>query len=245
MVVLPGAVHRSYEFPSSVRGRIWAQAGGIAGADRYLRERYAAVRQTIVVRFSDIGTSPSCALLPRKRRLIGIADVNAEIELSARTMECTPSSLECSYCPMLLGNSWVKSQTRPFMRQFISIAMLGLILCVAACGKPERGPKGDPGPEGPKGDRGENGSPGSAGPPGPPGPQGPAGPSSQMRIIRQSCTSTACTATCNENEVLVTAYCGPSRQDAKVLTERAVSCGIMPDPEHSPLVAVCVSTTPP
>jgi len=132
-----------------------------------------------------------------------------------------------------------------FMRQFISIAMLGLILCVAACGKPESGPKGDPGPAGPKGDRGENGSPGSVGPSGPAGPQGPAGPSSQMRIIRQSCGSTACTATCNENEVLVTAYCGPSRQDAKVLTERAVSCGIIPDPEHSPLVAVCVSTTPP
>jgi Collagen triple helix repeat (20 copies) len=132
-----------------------------------------------------------------------------------------------------------------FMRQFISIAMLGLILCVAACGKPEPGPKGDPGPAGPKGDRGENGSPGSAGPAGPAGPQGPAGPSSQMRIIRQNCGSTACTATCNENEVLVTAYCGPSRQDAKVLTERSVSCGIIPDPEHSPLVAVCVSTTPP
>ncbi len=115
-----------------------------------------------------------------------------------------------------------------FMRQFISIAMLGLILCVAACGKPESGPKGDPGPAGPKGDRGENGSPGSAGPAGPAGPQGPAGPSSQMRIIRQSCGSTACTATCNENEVLVTAYCGPSRQDAKVLTERSVSCGIIP-----------------
>lgn len=39
---------------------------------------------------------------------------DAEIELSAETMGCTPSSLECSDCPMLLGTSWVKSQTRLF-----------------------------------------------------------------------------------------------------------------------------------
>jgi hypothetical protein len=154
-----------------------------------------------------------------------------------------PSSLEYSYSPMLSGALEVTHEI--LMRQFISIAMLGLILCVAACGKPEPGPKGDPGspgPAGPKGDRGEDGSPGAAGPP---GPQGPAGVSSQTRIIRQPCASTTCTATCNENEVLVAAYCGPSRQNAKVLTERSVSCGVTPDLEHSPLVAVCVSTTPP
>ena len=157
-------------------------------------------------------------------------------------VKCRKRRLECSCYPMLFGELLSEVTHETFMRQFISIAMLGLILCVAACGKPEQGSKGDPGPAGPKGDRGENGSPGSAGPA---GPQGPAGPSSQMRIIRQSCGSTACTATCNESEVLVAAYCGPSRQDAKVLTERSVSCGITPDPEHSPLVAVCVSTTSP
>jgi len=139
---------------------------------------------------------------------------------------------------------WAKSR-RTVMRQFVSIAVLGLMLCVAACGKPEPGPKGDPGPEGPAGPKGDRGESGALGPTGPPGPQGPAGQSSQTRIIRQACTSASCTATCNENEVLVTAYCGSSRHDAKVLTERSVSCGIIPDSEHSPVVVVCISATPP
>src|SRR5690349_24521521 len=121
-----------------------------------------------------------------------------------------------------------------FMRKFISIAMLGLILCVAACGKPEPGPKGDPGspgPAGPKGDRGENGSPGPAGPP---GPQGPAGSSSQTRVIRQTCASTACTAACNENEVLVTAYCGPSRQNARYSLSVRCLVALPPTPSTVP-----------
>ena len=140
------------------------------------------------------------------------------------------------------------------MRKLLSVVFLGFILCVAGCGKPEPGPKGDAGPSGPKGDagpagpagpRGDRGETGPAGPAGPAGPQGSAGTSSQVRVIRQTCASTTCTAACNESEVLVAAYCGPSRQSATVLTERSVSCGVTPDPERNPLVVVCISAPPP
>jgi hypothetical protein len=124
------------------------------------------------------------------------------------------------------------------------IAIVGVTLCLASCGKPEPGPKGDPGPQGPAGPQGERGQVGPVGPQGPAGPAGAAGASSRTRVIRQSCDTTACTATCGENEVLIAAYCGPGRQNATVLSEHAVSCGTVPDPSHSPLVAVCVATSP-
>ena len=119
-------------------------------------------------------------------------------------------------------------------------AVFALVLCVAACGKPEPGPKGDqgpPGPAGPKGDPGDNGVPG---PQGLAGPQGPPGPASQMRILRQSCATQTCTLNCDEGEVLVSAYCGPQRQPPNILTERSVSCGVVPDAAKSPLVVVCL-----
>jgi hypothetical protein len=45
------------------------------------------------------------------------------------------------------------------------------------------------------------------------------------------------TAACNQDEVLVTAYCGPGRSAVTLINERSVSC-----PRRaatSPLVAVC------
>jgi hypothetical protein len=75
---------------------------------------------------------------------------------------------------------------------------------------------------------------GSAGPPGPQGVQGPAGPpgpAAAIRIVRSNCIATTCTAECEPNEVLVSAYCGPNRLPA--------SCGVVPSASNSPLVAVC------
>jgi len=43
--------------------------------------------------------------------------------------------------------------------------------------------------------------------------------------------------------VLVTAYCGIERKPASFLTERSVSCGVVPSAANSPLVAVCVSAS--
>ena len=132
------------------------------------------------------------------------------------------------------------------MRILKLAAVVGLALCLASCGReaPKQGPKGDPGPAGPAGPKGDRGEIGPPGPQGAPGPAGPAGPASQMRIVRQNCSESACTVQCNDNEVLVSAYCGPSRRNATVLTERSVSCGIIPDSANTPLVAVCVAASP-
>jgi len=126
-----------------------------------------------------------------------------------------------------------------------TLAALTLCAALAACGQaPQQGPKGDPGPAGPKGDKGDPGTPGAPGPQGPQGPAGQPGPAAAIRIIQQSCAGgTACIATCHANEVLVTAYCGPTRNPAKFLTERSASCGAVPDTADSPLVAVCASAS--
>jgi len=63
-----------------------------------------------------------------------------------------------------------------------------------------------------------------------------------VRIVRTSCVASTCLAECQPNEVLVTAYCGPNRRAATFLTERSASCGVVPNPANSPLVAVCASS---
>ncbi len=131
------------------------------------------------------------------------------------------------------------------MRVPILLAMMAISLSLAACGKPQPGPKGDQGPAGAPGPQGERGEVGPPGPPGPAGPPGPMGRSAQIRVLRQNCTAATCAVTCNDNEVLVTAYCGPNRQNATILGERSVSCGVVPDPARSPLVAICVAVASP
>jgi hypothetical protein len=82
---------------------------------------------------------------------------------------------------------------------------------------------------------------GDQGPPGPKGPQGDAGPpstTSGIRIVRSNCDETTCRVQCSENEMLLTAYCGPKRNPAIIPTERAATCP-NPMPVNSPLVAVC------
>jgi Collagen triple helix repeat (20 copies) len=117
-----------------------------------------------------------------------------------------------------------------------------LLASLAACGK---GPQGDPGPAGPQGPKGDVGPAGPAGPPGPPGLQGergPAGPPSpSIRVVRSDCVS-GCSVQCQDNEVLITAYCGPTRNQAQFLSERGASCGPAPNASNTPLVAVCVAS---
>jgi hypothetical protein len=82
---------------------------------------------------------------------------------------------------------------------------------------------------------------GDQGPPGPKGPQGDAGPpstTSGIRIVRSNCDETTCRVQCGENEMLLTAYCGPNRNLAIIPTERSATCR-NPMPVNSPLVAVC------
>src|SRR5262249_45942238 len=92
---------------------------------------------------------------------------------------------------------------------------VALLVGLGACGK---GPQGDAGPPGRQGPKGDAGPIGPAGPPGPPGPQGekgPAGPASpSIRVIRSDCVS-GCSVQCQDNEVLVAAYCGATRNQAQ------------------------------
>jgi Collagen triple helix repeat (20 copies) len=123
------------------------------------------------------------------------------------------------------------------------VAALVLSLLIASCGQQgPPGPKGDAGPAGPPGPAGERGAAGPPGPPGPQGAPGAPGPAANVRIIRTNCIASTCVADCESNEVLVSAYCGANRKPATFLTERSASCGVVPDPANSPLVAVCASS---
>jgi hypothetical protein len=110
-----------------------------------------------------------------------------------------------------------------------SMYVAGMLAIIAVAGalmiwsQSSKGPMGDPGPPGPK------------------GPQGDAGPpstTSGIRIVRSNCDETACRVQCGENEMLLTAYCGPNRNLAIIPTERSATCR-NPMPVNSPLVAVC------
>src|SRR5215813_3525506 len=119
------------------------------------------------------------------------------------------------------------------------VVAIALSVCVASCGE---GPKGEPGSAGPPGERGE---PGPAGPPGPPGPPGPAtgtGGESAVRVMRSNCQTATCRGECNEDEVLVAAYCGPRRSAVALVNERTVTCPR--GAATSPLVMVCAKAVP-
>jgi Collagen triple helix repeat (20 copies) len=129
-------------------------------------------------------------------------------------------------------------------------ALIALSVFIAGCG----GPKGEPGAAGPAGEKGDAGPLGPAGPPGPPGPSGPPGPAGPpgpttpqtsegpVRVIRSSCEGAPCRAECNQDEVVVSAYCGARRTPATVVNERAVSCPR--GAATSPLVMICAKTSP-
>jgi hypothetical protein len=122
--------------------------------------------------------------------------------------------------------------------------VIALCLGLANCGQGPQGPKGEAGVAGPAGEKGEAGPPGPPGPKGDAGPAGPAGSpgpaaaASALRVIRVSCESAACTAACNQDEVLVSAYCGAGRSAVTLVNERSVSCPSR-RAATSPLVAIC------
>jgi hypothetical protein len=137
--------------------------------------------------------------------------------------------------------------------QEIAVAV-ALSLFLAACGQGPQGPKGEPGmagpsgekgdagPAGPPGPQGAKGDPGAAGPTSPAGPAGAAGEGA-LRVIRSNCATGVCTAACNQDEVLVSAYCGPGRSAVTIINERSVSCPPR-QTTRSPLVAMCAKVPP-
>jgi hypothetical protein len=123
------------------------------------------------------------------------------------------------------------------------LILLALVVGLCGCDSGKKGDAGPPGSPGPRGEQGPQGIQGQVGPTGPPGPQGEQGPPSPtIRVVRTNClTNATCTFACRGNEVLVIAYCGPTRADPTYLNERNASCGINSAASNSPLVAICAA----
>lgn len=102
-----------------------------------------------------------------------------------------------------------------------------------------QGPQGIPGLQGPQGVAGAQGAPGPQGPKGDAGVAGPAGdkgtPGLALRQVSQACDNGKdCAVTCNDGEVALNAFCPGGA--AKLISERAVSCGTAND---KAMVAFC------
>jgi hypothetical protein len=70
---------------------------------------------------------------------------------------------------------------------------------------------------------GAKGDPGPRGEPGPPGPRGPAGDAG-IRILRQDCPGGNCDVRCEDDEILLTAYCGIGRTPAVYTSDTSAIC---------------------
>ena len=150
----------------------------------------------------------------RRHRCAAVARVSSLRELCHALIFCRGAE------DFVFKTFWENLKMRAAHLAFTVILLTGIAGGLAACGK---GPQGD------------------AGPAGTAGPQGPAGPPSpSVRVVKSDCTS-GCTVQCQENEILVTAYCGPTRNAAQMLGERGASCGPVASPANAPLVAVCVA----
>ena len=102
------------------------------------------------------------------------------------------------------------------MQLLRAFCLIVLVAGLAACDQTPAS-KGEPGPQGLPGERGE------VGPPGPPGP---------------------CDAECNEDEVLLIAYCGAARTAPIYPTERSATCRTR-IAANNPLILACVKSTAP
>jgi hypothetical protein len=124
---------------------------------------------------------------------------------------------------------------KPAMRLYSALIASTFAVGLMGCGQGPQGPqgaKGDPGPAGPPGARGDTG---------PSGPAGPAGASSAMRIVRSNCDATNCAVQCSDDEVLLIAYCGSTRNAATFPTERSASCRAR-NAANNPLIAACAKS---
>jgi hypothetical protein len=128
---------------------------------------------------------------------------------------------------MHLYRSHPRRTSRTLLAIMLAVGLMG-------CGKSSQGEKGETGPAGPPGAKGEVG---------PRGPAGPPGASGAMRIVRANCDATSCVAQCGDDEVLLIAYCGSTRNAATFPTERSASCRAR-NPANSPIIAACAKSAP-
>jgi hypothetical protein len=116
------------------------------------------------------------------------------------------------------------------------LGLMALVLALCGCGEnnpwAKRGEKGDPGPPG---------QAGAAGPPGPAGPAGPPGRGLAVRFAEFACEQPACTAACEANERLMSAYAINPAGTITIDNDRGVTYR---SPRRGPsgkLVLVCVA----
>ena len=131
-------------------------------------------------------------------------------------------------------HGWTIGSFISWRHRAVSIFIVGIIITIALAGllitwDGAKGPTGDQGPAGPKGPTGD---------PGPPGQE------SSLRIVQSNCDQASCTSQCGENEILLTAYCGPKRNAAIIATDRTATCRTRV-PANNPLVAVCAALPSP
>jgi hypothetical protein len=88
------------------------------------------------------------------------------------------------------------------------------------------------------GPAGERGPPG---PPGAPGARGPAGDTA-IRVVRVDCSLTGnCTAECAGDEILLSAYCSPTRGPVVYPSEQSAACRLVARGKVE-VVAACLKT---
>jgi len=60
--------------------------------------------------------------------------------------------------------------------------------------------------------------------------------------VRADCEAAGCTVTCGDDEIVLTAFCGPRREAATFPTEHSASCH-RHGPESHPLIAACAKVS--
>jgi hypothetical protein len=82
---------------------------------------------------------------------------------------------------------------------------------------------------------------GEPGQPGPPGARGPAGDPG-VRVLRVDCGTAGCAAECAPDEILLGAYCSPSRGPVAYPTEHSAACRPSGARVRVEVVAACVKS---
>ena len=126
--------------------------------------------------------------------------------------------------------------SRHSARVLVIAMAIGIAAAMTACDQPQGQKQG-------QGQRGEKGDPGPPGPRGETGPPGPPGSISGLRVIRAPCNEQNCAAQCNDDEIMLTAYCGAGRFPPVFPAERSAICRGR-GPANNPLVVVCLKAPP-
>ena len=199
------------------------------GAEMHLTK--AAPDETTMIPGYEEHTFVCSGCNDRVRRLVFIP--RAIGPLPSEQMRLASASLTTGNEAATAKGAWSRARRAvpPIKAMYVvgTLTMVALAGSMIVWGQGPKGPMGDQGPPGAKGPRGDAGPPSLA---------------SGIRIVRSNCDETTCRAQCGENEMLLTAYCGPNRNPAIIPTERAATRR-NPMPANSPLVVVCAQMASP